>query len=53
MVKTGSVVAQDGTVLHVHVNTICLHGDGPHALEFARAIRAQLRHEGIEVAPCA
>jgi 5-oxoprolinase (ATP-hydrolysing) subunit A len=53
MVKTGSVVAQDGTVLHVHVDTICLHGDGPHALEFARAIRAQLRHEGIEVAPCA
>jgi UPF0271 protein len=53
MVKTGSVVAQDGTVRHLHVDTICLHGDGPHALEFARAIRAQLRQEGIEVARCA
>jgi 5-oxoprolinase (ATP-hydrolysing) subunit A len=53
MVKTGSVVAQDGTVRHLHVDTVCLHGDAPHALEFAQAIRARLRQEGIDVAPCA
>ena len=53
MVKTGTVIGQDGTVCHVHVDTICLHGDGPHALEFAKAIRAHLRQEGVEVAPCA
>jgi UPF0271 protein len=53
MVKTGTVIAQDGTVCHVHVDTICLHGDAPHALEFAKAIRAHLRQEGVEVAPCA
>lgn len=29
--------------------TICIHGDGPHALEFARAIRAALETEGITV----
>jgi len=29
--------------------TICLHGDGPHALEFARAIRAALEGAGIAV----
>ena len=53
MVRTGTVMAQDGTVCRLHVDTICLHGDTPHALEFARAIRARLQLEGIEVAPCA
>ncbi len=53
MVKTGIVIGQDGTVCHVHVDTICLHGDGPHALQFAKAIRAHLRQEGVEVASCA
>ena len=27
--------------------TICIHGDGPHALEFARAIRAALEADGV------
>jgi UPF0271 protein len=30
--------------------TICLHGDGPHALEFAHAIRAALESAGVTVA---
>ncbi len=30
--------------------TICIHGDGPHALTFARAIRAALEVAGIAVA---
>jgi 5-oxoprolinase (ATP-hydrolysing) subunit A len=30
--------------------TICIHGDGPHALAFARAIRAALEDAGIRVA---
>jgi UPF0271 protein len=50
MVRTGTISAQDGTVRPLHVDTVCLHGDGPHALQFARAIRAHLRQEGIEVA---
>lgn len=49
MVRTGAVTAQDGTLCRLHVDTICLHGDAPHALRFARAIRARLRHEGIDV----
>jgi 5-oxoprolinase (ATP-hydrolysing) subunit A len=31
--------------------TICLHGDGPHALEFARRIRSALAEAGVEVRP--
>jgi UPF0271 protein len=50
IVKTGTVVTQSGSVHRTHVDTLCLHGDGPHALEFARAIRGHLRDEGIEVA---
>jgi UPF0271 protein len=52
MVKCGTVISLDGAVCQLHVDTICLHGDSPHALEFARAIRARLRHEDIVVAPC-
>jgi UPF0271 protein len=51
MVKTGTVIAQDGAACRLHVDTICLHGDGPHALAFAKAIRSRLRQEGIAVAP--
>jgi 5-oxoprolinase (ATP-hydrolysing) subunit A len=52
LVNTGTVIAQDGSVCRLHVDTICLHGDGPHALEFARAVRTRLRREGIAVAAC-
>jgi 5-oxoprolinase (ATP-hydrolysing) subunit A len=31
--------------------TICIHGDGPHALAFARAIRAALEADGIALRP--
>jgi UPF0271 protein len=52
LVNAGTVVAQDASVVRVHVDTICLHGDGPRALEFARAIRARLQQEDISVTPC-
>jgi UPF0271 protein len=50
LVKKGTVIAEDGSSCRVHVDTICLHGDGPHALEFARALRSGLHREGIDVA---
>ena len=53
MVKTGTVIAQDGTACHLRVDSVCLHGDGPHALAFAKAIRSRLRQEGIDVAAAA
>ncbi|GGG49889.1 LamB/YcsF family protein [Hymenobacter glacieicola] len=51
MVKEGRVRAQSGTDVTIQADTICLHGDGAHALEFARLIRATLAQEGIEVRP--
>ncbi|HVN98948.1 MAG TPA: 5-oxoprolinase subunit PxpA [Steroidobacteraceae bacterium] len=52
LVQSGAVTATDGSVCRVRVDSICLHGDGPHALEFARAIRARLGQAGIAVSPC-
>jgi UPF0271 protein len=52
LVSDGTAIAQDGSVVRLRVDTICLHGDGPHALAFARAIRTRLQQEGIAVAAC-
>jgi UPF0271 protein len=51
MVKHGRVRTRDGIDCPLRVDTICLHGDGAHALAFARSIRARLAQEGIAVAP--
>lgn len=45
------VVADDGTHVAVRCDTLCLHGDGAHAVAFARAIRGALDAAGIAVAP--
>jgi UPF0271 protein len=34
----------------VPVETLCIHGDGPHAVEFARAVRAALSQHGFSLA---
>jgi 5-oxoprolinase (ATP-hydrolysing) subunit A len=52
LVKAGTVTAADGGHCRVRADTICLHGDGPHAVPYARAIRARLAQEGIAVTPC-
>jgi UPF0271 protein len=46
----GAVAAVDGTTLTLAVDTLCLHGDSPHALAMARAVRAALAAAGIAVA---
>jgi len=52
MLNEGIVRTWDGQACRLHVDTICLHGDGPHALVFASQLRARLLQEGIEVAAC-
>jgi UPF0271 protein len=34
---------------HSRVDTLCIHGDGAHAVEFARAVRQTLEGDGIQV----
>ncbi len=50
MVREQRVRAVDGRWVPLNAQTICLHGDGPHALAFARRIRERLDAEGIVVA---
>ena len=47
MVQTGQVRAQQGSEVAIRADTVCLHGDGAHALEFARRIHATLSDAGI------
>lgn len=51
MVREGVVVAVTGETVPLQAQTICLHGDGPHALAFARAIHAALASAGVQIRP--
>ncbi len=50
MVERGVVPAVDGTEVPVAAGTLCLHGDQPGAVAFARALRAKFAERGIGVA---
>jgi UPF0271 protein len=50
--REGIVQAADGTEVPVDADTICLHGDSPRAVEFARRIRREFSAAGIEVKCC-
>jgi 5-oxoprolinase (ATP-hydrolysing) subunit A len=47
MVKEGLVRSQQGTDVAIQADTICIHGDGIHALEFARQIHSALQKNDI------
>lgn len=53
MVKSGTVVARNGQVIPIEADSICLHGDGVKAVEFARRIRQALTDSGVEIVPLA
>ena len=50
MLREGVVRALDGSDVRVQPDTICLHGDTPEAVEFARILRGELGNAGIQVA---
>jgi 5-oxoprolinase (ATP-hydrolysing) subunit A len=49
MVKEGTVTSINGKKIPIVAETICIHGDGEHAVEFAKAIRDALVKNGIEI----
>ena len=46
MLEAGGIVTTDGQRLSTRIDSICVHGDGPGAVEAARAIRAALEAAG-------
>jgi 5-oxoprolinase (ATP-hydrolysing) subunit A len=49
MVKEGRVRSVEGTDVTLRAETICIHGDGTHAVEFAWRLRTSLESEGVIV----
>lgn len=47
MIKHQTVQATDGQMIPIEADTVCIHGDGQHALSFARKIHETLRREEI------
>ncbi|QWE04929.1 5-oxoprolinase subunit PxpA [Polynucleobacter sp. JS-JIR-II-50] len=42
MSRNGKVTAIDGSEIKIQADTLCIHGDNPHAVEFAKKIKAAL-----------
>ncbi len=51
MVTNRSVLAVTGLPVPIEAQSICIHGDNPHALEFARRIREVLLKAEIGIRP--
>jgi 5-oxoprolinase (ATP-hydrolysing) subunit A len=49
MVTTGQVTAVDGSTIAVKVESLCVHGDSPGAVQIASAVRDRLKADGIDV----
>ncbi|WP_267226085.1 LamB/YcsF family protein [Dyella silvae] len=50
MVREGQVRAVDGSIVSLQADTLCVHGDGAHAVAFARQLRAALEAADIVIA---
>ena len=51
MISEHCVISLDGTAIPITADTVCIHGDGERAVEFARAIRRVLKQNAIEIRP--
>ncbi|MFD1468514.1 LamB/YcsF family protein [Hymenobacter caeli] len=49
MVRTGQVRSQQGPDVAIRADTVCLHGDGAHAVEFAQRLHGALREAGVRL----
>ncbi len=49
MLREGKVRSVEGRDIDVRGETICVHGDTPGAVEFARQLRTQLESEGVKI----
>lgn len=49
MAKYSRVRTVDAIMFHIKADTVCIHGDGDHALEFAEAIHSALTDNGFQI----
>src|SRR3954468_16963685 len=51
MVQDGAVTSISGKLIRMRMDTVCIHGDTPGAVEIGRGVRQALKDSGIEVKP--
>lgn len=49
MIREQTVMAMDGTPVRVRVDSLCIHGDTPEALQFAKSLHEAFQSAGIQV----
>jgi 5-oxoprolinase (ATP-hydrolysing) subunit A len=49
MVASGTVTAVDGSTVALRVESVCVHGDSPKAVQIASAVAEQLKTDGISL----
>jgi UPF0271 protein len=49
LASAGEIEAVDGSVVRLHAQSICVHGDSPGAVSIARAVRERLMADGITI----
>jgi 5-oxoprolinase (ATP-hydrolysing) subunit A len=49
MIETQTVTATSGETIPIKAETICIHGDGENALEFAKIINSELIKKGVKI----
>jgi UPF0271 protein len=49
MVKQQQVISVNHQTIDLKSDTLCLHGDGAHAVDFAKTISERLKKEGISI----
>jgi UPF0271 protein len=49
MIETESVTSVTGESVPIRADTICIHGDGPHAHEFAVKLRRRLEDRDVKI----
>jgi len=49
MIKEGMVTSVNGNKISISADTVCIHGDGKNAVEFAKAIYDDLKQNNIDI----
>jgi UPF0271 protein len=49
MVKAGAIITDSGKHIRAAIDTICLHGDTPNAVQIAGSVRTALEGAGVHL----
>lgn len=52
LAKDGTVITSSGKTIKLDADTICIHGDGIHAVDFVKAIHNKFKKEGMIIKSC-